>query len=518
MIVNDTYKIGKNILENLTTGMYTDSKFIYREYVQNAADAIDDAIQKGILSKEDAKILINIDYEDRTIIIEDNATGISQDNAKTLLGNVADSIKDKNINKGFRGIGRLGGLAYCKTLIFETSAINEESKTIMTWDAELLQNMLNDPNEKSDAATVIEKIVNTKNAKENINEHYFRVILKDIKKSNSDLLDKKLITEYLSQVAPVDFDRTIFLLSGKIKEEMNAHNQKLDTYKIYINNDSLYKVYQNSLIDTNGEKYDSINDIEYKEFYNREGELLAWSWVGISKFDKCIPEKNNPQRGIRLKKSNIQLGDAETLNKLHKEPRGNGYLVGEVHAVHPNLVPNARRDYFNENETLIELENKLTNYFTGLYNLYHWANDQKNAIKKQNEYIQKKQEYEEKQKEGAFISSEDQEKQLKHLEELRERAEKAKKESERISKKAEENKSLQSVVKFIKKDYGNDITDIPKIEDVFQETKKVYRSNKLNKLTREQRKLISKIYEILEKVLDPETKECVINKIEEEFS
>ena len=28
--------IGKNILENLTTGMYADSKVIYREYVQNA--------------------------------------------------------------------------------------------------------------------------------------------------------------------------------------------------------------------------------------------------------------------------------------------------------------------------------------------------------------------------------------------------------------------------------------------------------------------------------------------------
>ena len=45
----ETYKIGKNILENLTSGMYTDSKFIYREYVQNSADAIDEAIKKNSL-------------------------------------------------------------------------------------------------------------------------------------------------------------------------------------------------------------------------------------------------------------------------------------------------------------------------------------------------------------------------------------------------------------------------------------------------------------------------------------
>ena len=63
----ESYKIGKNILENLTSGMYTDSKFIYREYVQNAADAIDDAIAKNIITNEDAKILINIDSQNRTI-------------------------------------------------------------------------------------------------------------------------------------------------------------------------------------------------------------------------------------------------------------------------------------------------------------------------------------------------------------------------------------------------------------------------------------------------------------------
>lgn len=514
----EAYKIGKNILENLTTGMYTDSKFIYREYVQNAADAIDEAIKRGVVNNDEAKILINIDSKNRNIIIEDNATGICKEEASVLLGNIADSIKDKNVNKGFRGIGRLGGLAYCQKLIFETSAINENIKTIMIWDANNLHKILNDPLDKSDAATVIDRIVNVNFEKEDTKQHYFKVSLINVKPSNNDLLDKNLITEYLRQVAPVDFNKTIFLLSGKIREEMKNHSQKLDTYNIYINNDPLYKIYQTSLIDTNGSKYDEIGDIEYKEFYNRKNELLAWSWVGISKFDKCIPEKNNPQRGIRLKKANIQLGDSETLNKLHKESRGNGYLVGEVHAIHNDLIPNARRDYFNEHETLLELENLLKEYFNDLYNLYHLANDQKNALKKQNEYLQKKQEFEEKQKAGTFINDEEQKKHLKQLEEYKNKADKAKKDSERISKKAEENSSLKSVVKFIKKDYGNDLENIPEVFSEQNETKKIYRSNKLNKLNREQRKLISKIYEILDKILDPETKECVINKIEEEFS
>jgi len=35
--------MGKNIWDNLTTGMYSDSKIIFREYIQNACDAIDTA-------------------------------------------------------------------------------------------------------------------------------------------------------------------------------------------------------------------------------------------------------------------------------------------------------------------------------------------------------------------------------------------------------------------------------------------------------------------------------------------
>ena len=515
----ETYKIGKNILENLTSGMYTDSKFIYREYVQNSADAIDEAVRQNIIDKQNAKILININSQSRTITIEDNATGITQDNAISLLGNVADSMKDKNINKGFRGIGRLGGLAYCKKLVFETSTAGEDVKSVMSWDADLLHKILNDPSDKSNAATVIDRIVDLKTEKENIDEHYFKVSLINVKESNNDLLDKDAIREYLSQVAPVDFNKTIFLLSGKIREEMAAHNKSLDTYNIFINDDSIYKIYQNSLIDTNGTCYDKISDIDYHEFYNNSGELLAWSWVGISKFDKCIPEKNNPQRCIRLKKSNIQLGDADTLSFLHKETRGNGYFIGEVHAIHPKLIPNARRDYFNNNETLLELEAKLREYFNNLYNLYHLANDQKNAIKKQNEYITKKQEYEEKTQTGSFVNAEEQQKELKRLEELKSNAEKAKKISENIAKKAEENQVLKNVVTFIKKDYGNNLEEIPEIQvDLNQGGKKVYRSNKLNKLNREQRKLISKVYDILNQVLDPDTAECVKKKIEEEFS
>lgn len=41
--------IGKNVIENLTTAMYEDLRIIYREYIQNSADAIDKAVRDGII-------------------------------------------------------------------------------------------------------------------------------------------------------------------------------------------------------------------------------------------------------------------------------------------------------------------------------------------------------------------------------------------------------------------------------------------------------------------------------------
>ncbi|TEB04354.1 Chaperone protein HtpG [Pelotomaculum schinkii] len=105
------YVFGANIIENLTTGMYQDSKVIYREYIQNSCDQIDKAVAEGLLREGEGKIEIWLDFSQRTISIEDNATGIPASEFERTLGNIADSDKQIGKDKGFRGIGRLCGLA-----------------------------------------------------------------------------------------------------------------------------------------------------------------------------------------------------------------------------------------------------------------------------------------------------------------------------------------------------------------------------------------------------------------------
>ena len=74
--------IGKFTLESLTTGMYSEPESCYREYIQNAVDSIDMAIESGLLQLEDSRIEIIVDEDHQVISIKDNGTGISSNLAR----------------------------------------------------------------------------------------------------------------------------------------------------------------------------------------------------------------------------------------------------------------------------------------------------------------------------------------------------------------------------------------------------------------------------------------------------
>src|ERR1700674_4237866 len=104
--VEESVVVGKDILELLTGSMYVDPLNIYREYIQNAADAIDEAIDAERQFDSQPGVLIYLDQLARTIRIRDNGIGIqSNDFVKRLVTIGASQKRGKN-RRGFRGIGR----------------------------------------------------------------------------------------------------------------------------------------------------------------------------------------------------------------------------------------------------------------------------------------------------------------------------------------------------------------------------------------------------------------------------
>jgi molecular chaperone HtpG len=522
--MEENIRIGKTVIETLTQGMYEDARFVFREYVQNSADAIDKAVEKGTLSdRKKGEIYIVIDRDSSCITIEDNGTGIEQKNVFAILGNIALSEKDRIKDKGFRGIGRLGGLAYCENLVFETSFAGEQNKTIMTWNAFELRQKLFDKNVKDDASEIVKSVVTIKNEYEDVSNHYFKVTLDGI--DNDDLFDVEDIKEYLSMVVPVQYP-TQFHYKTLIYQYAKQEHFEIDEYCIFLNGEQITKPYKTILYEETSKhsdlkKYDEIVEIKFFSFNNEHQEKLAWGWYGISRFEKQIPKHPNYFRGIRLRKGNIQIGDEQTLlnRKILREERANGYFLVVFFCVHPDLLPNSRRDYFNENNTLKSLEIYLKDLFHGtLHELYYTASNLRGAYKKINKATELKNEIIEKEKIG-FIGDE-KEKLIEGLEAARNEATEAIKKIERIEKTLEStaNSALSNVVQHIKKEYQNKTEEQSIFQPINIESEKIkFRTDKLSKLTKEQRKFLNKIYIIIKRTLVPQQAEELIQKIEEEL-
>jgi len=68
--------VGKDVLELLSTAMYLDPRTLFREYIQNAADGIDEALALGLLELARGRIDVYVDPLEREIRIRDNGIGI----------------------------------------------------------------------------------------------------------------------------------------------------------------------------------------------------------------------------------------------------------------------------------------------------------------------------------------------------------------------------------------------------------------------------------------------------------
>ncbi|MDD3888745.1 MAG: ATP-binding protein [Syntrophomonadaceae bacterium] len=514
------YVFGANILENLTTGMYQDSKVIYREYIQNACDQIDKAVKDDVLLPGEGKIEIWLDNDKRIISIEDHATGISATAFEQTLGNIADSDKKIGEDKGFRGIGRLCGLAYCRGLVFTSSAKGEDIISILYCDALKMRQMIEESGrgKKHTANEVLHAINKFERRKtDDIDSHFLRVEMIDINHENTDLLDFRKIKDYLSFVAPVPYQNS-FLYRSEVYKHAKDIRSKIDEYTITLNGEQIFKKYTTVLRDPSGNKYDDVFGVHFKDFYSSDGKLFAWMWVGLSKFQKAIP-KINQMRGLRLRKENIQIGGEDSLQKLFKEDRGNSYFVGEVFAVDKDLIPNSQRDYFNENPARSEFECELRKYFNEeLHKIYYDGSAINSAYKKIESYEKKEAEFKVKEAAGVFVDDNHRERELKAFLETKKEAETAQVKIERMKDKADD--LMQKVIRRIEIERPKPVATVPEgqagTDDApGAEAKPPRRTDRLSQYNKNERKLITKIFSIIFSTTDSETAEQIVSKIEE---
>src|SRR5579859_2977197 len=227
--------IGKDILELLSSSMYVDPMAIYREYVQNSADAIDEARAQGMLGPQEAgSVTISIDVSGRNVKITDNGTGIPHTEFVNRLTAFGASKKRGKGARGFRGVGRLAGIGYCQELVFRSRTAGENRVSEIRWDCKKLKNILRSSEDDRDLREAVGQVVELRRtAVLNMPERFFEVDLRGIMRHRNDqLLNVAALNIYISQVAPVPF-RDDFAFQDRILRHLDS-SVRLGDLKIVI--------------------------------------------------------------------------------------------------------------------------------------------------------------------------------------------------------------------------------------------------------------------------------------------
>ena len=480
--------VGKDLLEQLMFSLYPDAETIYREYLQNACDSINEASELGIIEKRDGHVSINIDKFHHTITIEDNGTGIKADEAEMTLKYIAHSKKKKESAAGFYGIGRLVGGGYCKQLSFFTSAQGENVASEMVFDMDKIREILEDDEDNSSASEVIHRVTTFRNdIAEEPKKHYFKVVLKDILPDYHDvLLDEDKINAYLKQVAPIPYEASFFnnLIKPSITKDdskyMNYYNQ-LNAVKVSINNIvGLEKPYEIKFKGTEHEYTDDdgsirkdnapINEIRFFSIADPQLGDLAWGWYAYTpagtqiKTTDPYTQENVLTRSIRLRCHNIQVGDENVLNKYFKQARSHVYFNGEVFIINQDIKPTADRSDIAPTSVAKKFQAKLEEFFrSDLEKLYQEAN----KANKQLENIRKADEEIRKIKESNEIPAESKATELAKQQEIKQKSQDAL--GKIIAKSNDDNqkKSMQTLAEGFKKQFeqyqNNPTSNVPSI-------------------------------------------------------
>lgn len=344
----DLVVIGKDILELLSSAMYTDPLTIYREYVQNSADAIE--ARRLDDPRDSGRVDIHIDHDARSVRIVDNGTGIPASEAPRRLLAIGGSRKRGTDARGFRGIGRLAGLAYCRQLLFRTRAAGDAEVVELSWDCMRLRAALRALGQNDDLPGVVDDIVamTVKPAGPADPPHFFEVELRDIVRHHrrDALLNEELIADYLSEVAPVPFAPS-FSFASAIEEHIKAH-MVLPELEIRINGGEPLRRPHRDQFPAKANEDGHISECELLTFEDRDGGVAAVGWVVHHDYLGALPRRARIG-GIRLRAGDIQVGDHQVLIDYFVEPRFNAWAVAEIHILDRRIIPNARRDYFEHN-------------------------------------------------------------------------------------------------------------------------------------------------------------------------
>ena len=245
----------QKLLNLMINSIYTNKEIFLRELISNASDAIDKLYYRSLTDKkvkidrDDFKIEISIDKENRTLTISDNGCGMTEEELENNLGTIAKSgsldfkenlKKEEEINI----IGQFGVGFYSAFMVSDTITVNSrsiDSSDAYTWESSGIDGYSIEKSKRDTVGTTI-----TLKIKEDTEEEKY-----------SDYLDSSTIERIVKKYS--DYIRY------PIQMEVEHIETKDDKEERHTETETL-----NSMVPLWKKEKKEIKDEEYQNFYHEK--------------------------------------------------------------------------------------------------------------------------------------------------------------------------------------------------------------------------------------------------------
>ncbi|MYF98189.1 hypothetical protein F4212_03505 [Candidatus Poribacteria bacterium] len=298
--------VGADILNLVTTGMYHTPLAVYREYIQNSADAIEKSEWP-----EQGRVDISISPARKNVKIRDNGPGLSPTQAIRDLIPIARSSKQRGIDRGFRGIGRLSGLAFADRITFRTRSKKTQPVTEISWDGTSLRANANSYADPEQIITSCVKVSNIEGG--DWPENFFEVEIEDVSRYAADkILNREAVRRYIGEVGPVPMSESFPF--AKEVEALFSNDKKLLTLEVILDDEMPVRRMHGPRVIFSEDREDTYREIQPLKIPAVDNDkYAAIGWVAHTSYLGAVP-KGLGVRGIRLRAGNIQIGGENVLD------------------------------------------------------------------------------------------------------------------------------------------------------------------------------------------------------------
>lgn len=373
----------KRLLDLMINSIYTHKEIFLRELISNASDAIDKLCfialtdDKLNMSREDFKIFIKPDKENRTLTITDNGIGMDKDDLENNLGTIASSgsykFKQEMGEKqddidiiGQFGVGFYSAFMVAKKITVATKKYG--SDTAYKWESDGADGYEITETERDEIGTTIVLEIKDNTDEENYDEFLEQYRIQGLIKKYSDYI------RY-----PIMMDMT----HSRVKEETkDSDKPEYEDYTETETLNSMLPIWQRAKKDVKQEEYDNF----YREKFmamDKPLHTIVTSVEGVVTYKALlfIPSQapydyytKEYKKGLQLYSSGVLIMD----NCEELLPEHFRFVKGIVDSA--DLSLNISREMLQHDRHLItiaqNIEKKIKNELTSML-----ANDRENYEK-----------------------------------------------------------------------------------------------------------------------------------------